>query len=151
MCRFPGCRRQAAGCDLDHTVPYPHGPTSAENVHALCRRHHRLKHEAGWQVCALPGGHLEWTSPLGAVYTTHPPLPGGEAATGRKPSAKARDDDDHDPPCHPYVDPVRYIDPQDWLDQNLRELLDEALLSWLDEADALRARWESPLAPAGVT
>ena len=25
MCRFPGCRRQAAGCDLDHTVPYPDG------------------------------------------------------------------------------------------------------------------------------
>ncbi len=81
MCRFPGCRRQAAGCDLDHTVPYPEGETSAANLHALCRRHHRLKHETGWQVRALPGSRLEWTSPLGAVYTTDPPDPGDEAHT----------------------------------------------------------------------
>ena len=25
MCRFPGCRRQASGCDLDHTRPVPRG------------------------------------------------------------------------------------------------------------------------------
>jgi hypothetical protein len=81
MCRFPGCRRQAAGCDLDHLVPFPEGETSAANLHALCRRHHRLKHETAWQVRALPGSRLEWTSPLGAVYTTDPPDPGGEACT----------------------------------------------------------------------
>ena len=86
MCRFPGCRRQAAGCDLDHTVPYPEGETSAANLHALCRRHHRLKHETGWQVTALPGSRLEWTSPLGAVYTTDPPAPGGETAALRGPA-----------------------------------------------------------------
>jgi len=81
MCRFPGCRRQASGCDLDHAVPYPHGPTSAANLHALCRRHHRLKHETAWSAIARPGSRLEWTSPLGAVYTTDPPDPGDEAAT----------------------------------------------------------------------
>jgi hypothetical protein len=86
MCRFPGCRRQAAGCDVDHTVPYPHGPTSAANLHALCRRHHRLKHETAWAVTALAGSRLEWTSPLGAVYTTHTPTPGGEACTQRPPA-----------------------------------------------------------------
>ncbi len=85
MCRFPGCRRQAAGCDFDHTVPYPHGATSAANLHALCRRHHRLKHETGWQVTAQPGNRLKWTSPLGAIYTTSPPTPGDEpwTQTGR--------------------------------------------------------------------
>ncbi len=90
MCRFPGCRRQASGCDLDHIVPYPEGETSAANLHALCRRHHRLKHEAGWQVRALPGNRLEWTSPLGAAYTTQPPPPGGESATLRGPGAGRR-------------------------------------------------------------
>ena len=81
MCRFPGCRRQASGCDLDHLVPYPRGETSAANLHALCRRHHRLKHETGWTVTTQPGNRLEWTSPLGAVYTTDPPTPGDEAHT----------------------------------------------------------------------
>ena len=94
---------------------------------------------------------MEWTSPLGAVYNTDPPNPGDEAATGRRPSAKARDDDDHDPPWHPSLDPLRYIDPQDWLDRDMEVRLDEVLLDWFDESDALQAPWESPLAPAGVT
>ncbi len=41
-CRWPGCSRAADGCDLDHLVPWPQGPTNADNLHALCRRHHRL-------------------------------------------------------------------------------------------------------------
>ncbi len=86
MCRFPGCRTQAAGCDLDHTVPYPEGETSAANLHALCRRHHRLKHETAWTATARPGSRLEWTSPLGAVHTTDPPDPGGEAFTQPAPA-----------------------------------------------------------------
>lgn len=74
-CRFPGCAVAAGECDLDHTVPFPVGSTSADNLHALCRRHHRLKHEGGWQVEALPDGGLRWTSPHGAVATTHPAQP----------------------------------------------------------------------------
>ena len=59
-CRFPGCRRAAdsAGTDLDHTIPYPTGPTSATNLAALCRRHHRLKHTAGWTVTLHPTGTM---------------------------------------------------------------------------------------------
>ena len=38
------------------------------------------------------------------------------------------------------MDPERYIDPQDWLDRDIEVLLDEALLDWLDESDALQAR-----------
>ena len=57
-CRFPGCRRYAvggsSGVDLDHTNPWPAGDTSADNLAALCRHHHRVKHEAGWSaVCAM--------------------------------------------------------------------------------------------------
>jgi hypothetical protein len=28
-CRFPGCDQPAEVCDLDHTVPFPWGPTHA--------------------------------------------------------------------------------------------------------------------------
>ncbi len=71
-CRFPGCSVPAGECDLDHLVAFPDGPTSAANLHALCRHHHRLKHDGGWQVEAQPDHALRWTSPLGAVAVTHP-------------------------------------------------------------------------------
>ena len=49
-CRFPGCMRQAHQSDIDHTVPFPHGPTNAANTGAFCRYHHRVKHRSGWEV-----------------------------------------------------------------------------------------------------
>jgi hypothetical protein len=79
-CRFPGCQVPAARCDLDHTVAFPQGETTAENLHCLCRRHHRLKHQTGWRVRTLGGNRLEWTSPAGRTYVTQPPdalVPGG--------------------------------------------------------------------------
>jgi hypothetical protein len=73
-CRFPGCRRSAlgahSGADVDHTVPWPAGTTSPDNLAVLCRRHHRLKHEGGWSVTLSADGSMRWTSPLGAVHTT---------------------------------------------------------------------------------
>jgi hypothetical protein len=73
-CRFPGCRRSAdsAGTDLDHTIPWPQGPTAATNLAVLCRRHHRLKHSAGWAVSLEPSGIMTWTTPTGRTYTTRP-------------------------------------------------------------------------------
>ncbi|MDV3130015.1 DUF222 domain-containing protein, partial [Mycobacterium sp. 21AC1] len=41
-CRFPGCDTPAYHCDLDHTVPYPHGCTHASNMKCLCRLQRRL-------------------------------------------------------------------------------------------------------------
>jgi hypothetical protein len=71
-CRFPGCRHPARRCDLDHVVPWPDGPTTAGNLAALCRHHHRLKHQTRWTVRAGPGGDLLWTSPAGQRYPTSP-------------------------------------------------------------------------------
>lgn len=71
-CRFPGCRQPAQRCDLDHVVPWPDGPTTAGNLAALCRHHHRLKHQTRWTVRAGPGGDLLWTSPAGQQYPTSP-------------------------------------------------------------------------------
>jgi hypothetical protein len=41
-CRFPGCDRPAEFCDVDHTVPYPLGPTHPSNLKSLCRKHYRF-------------------------------------------------------------------------------------------------------------
>jgi hypothetical protein len=72
-CRFPGCRQPAGRCDLDHVLPWPAGPTTAANLAALCRHHHRLKHRTSWTVRAGADAELEWTSPAGHVYRTCPP------------------------------------------------------------------------------
>ena len=33
----------AERCDTDHRIPYPHGPTTGDNLGPLCRRHHSYK------------------------------------------------------------------------------------------------------------
>lgn len=75
-CRFPGCDMPAEVCDIDHTVPYPFGPTHPSNLKLLCRFHHLLKTFytgfAGWADCQLPDGTVEWTAPSGHTYTTTP-------------------------------------------------------------------------------
>jgi hypothetical protein len=78
-CRFPGCGRRAARCELDHTVDWAQGGRStASNLAHLCTSHHHLKHDGGWQVARPPdtgpaSRTLEWRSPLGATYRTSPP------------------------------------------------------------------------------
>jgi len=74
-CRFPGCRRPAVHCDLDHLVPWPTGSSTERNLYCLCRYHHRLKTHTGWRVQIGPGRMLRWTSPRGHHYTTSPDDP----------------------------------------------------------------------------
>ncbi|GAA1723971.1 hypothetical protein GCM10009809_19710 [Isoptericola hypogeus] len=72
-CRFPGCRIPATRCDVDHTTAWVDGgPTDAQNLAHLCRRHHTLKHESRWNVEQLDHGVLAWTSPRGRTYLTTP-------------------------------------------------------------------------------
>jgi Domain of unknown function (DUF222) len=70
-CRFPGCHHPARTADVDHTVPYPRGATSAGNLGALCRHHHRLKHHTQWTL-TQHGGQFTWTSPTGRTYSRRP-------------------------------------------------------------------------------
>lgn len=65
-CRMPGCRRPAAQCDLDHSIPYPQGPTSAQNLGPLCRRHHNQKTRRRWRLRNAGDGYT-WTTPSGWV------------------------------------------------------------------------------------
>jgi hypothetical protein len=39
MCRWPGCDQPAQFCEIDHTVPYPYGPTHPSNNKLYCRIH----------------------------------------------------------------------------------------------------------------
>src|SRR5207249_5481003 len=68
-CSFPGCRRPAARCDQDHTVPYDQGGRTCEcNLAPLCRRHHRAKQAHRWRLTQPQPGVLIWTTPSGRVY-----------------------------------------------------------------------------------
>jgi hypothetical protein len=72
-CTFPGCPRPAVRCDRDHRVPYPLGATSEQNLHALCRRHHRAK-QLYFTVTLDPGtGDTVWRTPDGREYRRPPP------------------------------------------------------------------------------
>ena len=69
MCVFPGCRVPASRCDLDHTTPW--GQSHCTSVHGLaplCRRHHILRHRAGWRYRRSDSGDHTWVSPLGHRY-----------------------------------------------------------------------------------
>lgn len=91
-CVSPRCQVKAANCDLDHTVPFAGagagagdgigagtgagatsgggdgiGRTSADNLGPLCRRHHRLKTLAGWELVQTSPGRFRWRSPSGRV------------------------------------------------------------------------------------
>ncbi|WP_052226908.1 HNH endonuclease signature motif containing protein [Microbacterium mangrovi] len=73
-CRFPGCRRPAKKCDIDHTTAHAEGgPTALCNLACLCERHHTVKHHTDWTVQQLPGGILHFTSPTRRGYRTRPP------------------------------------------------------------------------------
>jgi hypothetical protein len=72
-CRFPCCRTPAHRADADHTIDWQYGgETNVANMGFLCRAHHMVKHHTPWTVTQLPGGILEWTSPLGTTYPDAP-------------------------------------------------------------------------------
>lgn len=73
-CRSPVCRRSAADADLDHTIAWNDGGTTADpNLYAACRHHHRLKtHGPGWRVTQHPDATVIYTTPTGHHYTSRP-------------------------------------------------------------------------------
>ena len=63
-CRFPGCDRPPSWCEAHHVNQWArdHGSTDIADGVLLCRRHHLLAHNNGWQV-----------GRSGADYTITPP------------------------------------------------------------------------------
>jgi hypothetical protein len=104
-CRWPGCDKPAVGCDLDHTLPYPHGPTAAGNFGPFCEQHHIGKHHSRWSVRQPEPGRFEFISPTGHSYTVTP-----EPLTST-PFFDEEQQDDPDPPNRTDPDPPDSADP----------------------------------------
>jgi hypothetical protein len=71
-CDAPGCQAQASTADLDHTVPWPDGPTEQCNLAPRCRTHHRAKQAPDWSVEQAGPGVTRWKLPSGRVHVTTP-------------------------------------------------------------------------------
>jgi len=75
-CMFPGCDHPATASDIDHTIPWPAGPTHPGNLGPKCRKHHLLKTfyggPGGWRDRQLADGTIVWTAPTGHTYTSVP-------------------------------------------------------------------------------
>ena len=71
-CRAPGCDRPATVCEIDHTIPWPAGPTHAGNLKCLCAEHHLLKTFWGWRDEQLPDGTVIWRLPGAQTRITTP-------------------------------------------------------------------------------
>jgi Domain of unknown function (DUF222) len=69
-CTAPACNAQAQYCDIDHTVPYPDGPTCECNTNPKCRRHHRTKQAPGWNATQPAPDTSTWTTPSGRTHST---------------------------------------------------------------------------------
>src|SRR5437870_10408163 len=63
-CRWPGCERPASKCDGHHLLSWINGgPTDLDNLVLLCRRHHRMVHEGGWQLIRTESGEIVTIAP----------------------------------------------------------------------------------------
>jgi hypothetical protein len=113
-CMFPGCDHPAVTCDIDHTIPWPSGPTHPANLSPKCRKHHLLKTfwtgPGGWRDRQLPDGSIVWTAPTGHSYIS---VPGSRilfpdhAITTPLPTTGTRDLDTPDAPGRGLMMPTR--------------------------------------------
>jgi hypothetical protein len=69
-CRFPGCDRASEWTDGHHIRHWADGgETSLDNLVSLCRRHHRVVHERGWDIGFGPDRAVRVTEPRGRSPT----------------------------------------------------------------------------------
>jgi hypothetical protein len=78
-CQFAGCNIAAQWCEAHHLQHWAAGgPTDLANLALLCRRHHHLVHEGGYQLQRLPitedphedQGHLLTRKPDGTIIAS---------------------------------------------------------------------------------
>lgn len=98
-CRFPGCRRPAELCDIDHLHEWHDGGrTDAADLLSECRSHHAAKSVGLWQAELDEGGWPQWTDPWGTGsrtrrpirWTRRPPTSCRRARTTRRRSERLR-------------------------------------------------------------
>jgi len=71
-CYRPNCDRPATGCELDHRVPWPAGPTSTTNLQPACKADHKAKHAAGFSIEQTESGSLVLTTAAGFQHPAQP-------------------------------------------------------------------------------
>jgi Domain of unknown function (DUF222)/HNH endonuclease len=72
-CRFPGCERTRF-VDAHHVRHWSRGGgTNLENLVLLCRRHHRLVHERGYQLSLDDDGTARFLNQYGIAVPNVPP------------------------------------------------------------------------------
>ena len=72
-CSFPGCKRPAEQCEMDHTTAYATGgTTSLGNLAPLCKTHHNLKHHSAVKVRKRDDGSMQWTTATGRIVVSRP-------------------------------------------------------------------------------
>jgi len=73
-CRFPGCDRPADWTDVHHLKHWADGGKHVmHNLILLCRRHHRMVHEEGWQLVITAEGNLVALMPDRLAFGSIPP------------------------------------------------------------------------------
>ena len=87
-CRFPGCT--AHRCDAHHIEHWADGgATALDNLVLVCRRHHRLVHEGGWDI-ELTAGEATFIRPDGRPLVPAPASSsGGELTVDNRVSARS--------------------------------------------------------------
>jgi hypothetical protein len=66
-CRYPGCHRRGAWCDVHHVVAwYAGGDTAVSNLVLLCGYHHHMIHRRGW-LTTFDGDTFRVTKPDGTL------------------------------------------------------------------------------------
>jgi len=80
-CRFPGCTHTRY-VDAHHVQHWADGgETRLGNLVTLCRRHHRLVHEGGFEVRALDDGAVRFTRPDGRTVPENPDVSAGTSGS----------------------------------------------------------------------
>jgi len=73
-CRFPGCDRPADWTDVHHLKHWADGGKHVmDNLILLCRRHHRMVHEEGWQLVVTAEGNIVALTPDRFAFGAVPP------------------------------------------------------------------------------
>ncbi|RZT64398.1 uncharacterized protein DUF222 [Microcella alkaliphila] len=77
-CRWPGCERPPSWCEAHHINHWLRdgGRTDVADGILLCRHHHRLAHNNGWEITRA-----------GPTYLLHPPERGPGGASGGDPES----------------------------------------------------------------
>lgn len=67
-CAHPDCDRAFTDCEMHHVVHWEHGgETAVPNLVPLCRQHHHLVHDSGWNLDITPDRTLRWYRPDGTL------------------------------------------------------------------------------------